>query len=204
MSSLDSSVISMHSTDFDMDTCSQIERDISQDPPTTPLKPEVNGNDDTTAATAAVMSPMPDISTKPIETSTRMARPTTKDTVSDPPPPPPPPQRTRCLIPPPPTPPPPPTTEPEVTYVDQFLEDLVVNPIQIHDLSDDFNDLGTIDLTNLANDDTSEPTMTSPRPLRALHVPIPRTRCKIPGKMTHPTPKTSPWQISLIPVIIRL
>ena len=177
MSSLDSSVISMHSTDFDTDTCSQIERDISQDPPTTPLKPEVNGNDDTTAATAAVMSPMPDISTKPIETSTRMARPTTKDTVSDPPPP---------------TPPSPPTTEPEVTYVDQFLEDLVVNPIQIHDLSDDFNDLGTIDLTNLANDDTSEPTMTSPRPLRALHVPIPRTRCKIPGKMTHPTPKTSP------------
>ena len=91
--------------------------------------------------------------------------------------------------------------EPEVTHVDQFLEDLIVNPIQIHDLPDDFNDLGTIDLTNLANDDTPEPTpptigdKDTPRPLRALHVPIPRTRCKIPGKMTHPTAKTSQWPI---------
>ena len=83
MSSLDSPVISMHNTDFDTDTCSQIEWDISQHPPTTPRKPEVNGDDGMTAATAAVMSPMPDISTKPNETSTPMARPTTKDTMSD-------------------------------------------------------------------------------------------------------------------------
>ena len=86
MSSSDSSVISMHSSDFDTDTCSQIEKDISQDPPTIPRKPEVNSDDGTTAATAAVMSPMPDISTKPIETNTPMTRPTTKDTVSHHPP----------------------------------------------------------------------------------------------------------------------
>ena len=151
----------MHSSDFDTDTCSQIERDITQDPPTTPRKPEVNGDDGTTVATATVMSPMPDISAKPIETSTPMTRPTKKDTVYDPPP---------------------PATEPEVSQVDEYLEDLITNPIKVHNISDDLNDVGTIDLTTLANNDTSDPTppiigdKDTPRPLRALHVPISRTR----------------------------
>ena len=52
MNSLNSSMISMHSSDFDTDTCSQIEKEITQDPPTTPRKPEVNGDDGTTVATA--------------------------------------------------------------------------------------------------------------------------------------------------------
>ena len=139
MNSLDSSMISMHSSDFDTDTCSQIEKEITQDPPTTPRKPEVNGDDGTTVATATAMSPMPDISAKPRETSTPMTRPTKKDTVSD-------------------RPPPPPATEPEVSQVDKILDDLITSPIQIHNISDDLNDLGTIDLTTLTNNDTADPT----------------------------------------------
>ena len=93
-----------------------------------------------------------------------MTRPTKMDTVSDPPP--------------------PPATEPEVSQVDKILDDLITIPIQIHNISDDLNDLGTIDLTTLTNNDTADPTppnignKDTPQPIRALHVPISRTRCR--------------------------
>ena len=54
--------------------------------------------------------------------------------------------------------PPPPATEPEVSQVGKILDDLITSPIQIHNISDDPNDLGTIDLTILANNDTADPT----------------------------------------------
>ena len=53
---------------------------------------------------------------------------------------------------------PPPATEPEVSQVDKILDDLITSPIQIHNISDDLNDLGTIDLTTLTNNDTADPT----------------------------------------------
>ena len=73
---------------------------------------------------------------------------------------------------------PPPPPEPGVAAVNLILEDLIVNPIKIHA---DNDDLGTIDLTNLENDETPDPTPSTvadqdfPRPLRAWHVPTPRT-----------------------------
>ena len=133
MNSLDSSMISMHSSDFDTDTCSQIEKKNTQDPPPPPPPPPPGNR-----KSMATMAPMPDISAKPRETSTPMTRPTKKDTVSDPPP--------------------PPATEPEVSQVDKILDDLITSPIQIHNIWDDLNDLGTIDLTTLANNDTADPT----------------------------------------------
>ena len=74
-----SSIISIHSSDFDSETCSKLEKDLAEALPTSPRQANDGGM---ATAMADAMSPMPDIKV-PISTSTP-AHPNIQDTALPP------------------------------------------------------------------------------------------------------------------------